>query len=311
MLTLALAMTALAASAPAPALWRSGAGTYTIKEVTLHLVDHSRSIRFPGHRRQARPVTTEVFYPIAASDPDTELGVSQPAATGAGESFPLVVFGHGFNVTPATYSALLHDWVRAGYVVAAPVFPLGNHDAPGGANEADLVNQPSDMSFVITELLRRTRRPRGVLSGRIDAREIAVAGQSDGGSTALAVAYNRYFADHRVRAAIILSGARIPGLGGYVLGASGPTVLAVQGTADPLNAPASTYHYFDQLRPPKFLLRLWGAGHLSPYTTDTTRRMIVTRVSIAFMDRYLKRLPEAAHEMAAAGNVRGVATLGG
>ena len=68
--------------------------------------------------------------------------------------FPLIVFGHGFAVTPAPYAALLRAWARAGYVVAAPVFPLGNANAPGGPNERDLVNQPRDMSFVITRIWR-------------------------------------------------------------------------------------------------------------------------------------------------------------
>ena len=151
----------------------------------------------------------------------------------------------------------------------------------------------------------------GVLSGLINPREIAVAGQSDGGSTTLAVAYNRHFADHRVRAAIILSGALIPGLGGYDLSAGGPPVLAVQGTADTSNAPTSTYRYVDLLRRPKFLLRPWSAGHLSPYTTNTPQPTVVTEVSIAFMDRYLKHLSGAARRMSSAANVRGVASLTG
>jgi hypothetical protein len=41
---------------------------------------------------------------------------------------------------PATYASLLLAWARAGYVVAAPVFPLTNASAPGGANESDLVS---------------------------------------------------------------------------------------------------------------------------------------------------------------------------
>jgi dienelactone hydrolase len=289
---LAIVLAAVPAQRTAPASWRSDASKFTVGEETLHLVDHSRSVRFPGHRRQARGIATEVLYP----------------GGGLTGRFPLVVFGHGFNVTPATYATLLHDWVRAGYVVAAPVFPLGNHNAPGGADEADLINQPRDMSFVITQLLRADAKATGVLSGLIDPRQIAVAGQSDGGSTALAVAYNRHFVDHRIRAAIILSGARIPGLDGYNF-AAGPPALAVQGTADPLNAPASTYHYFYLLRTPKFLLRLWGAGHLTPYTTNTAERTVVTRVSVAFMDRYLRHSPGAARRMSSGGNVRGVATL--
>ncbi len=60
-------------------------------------------------------------------------------------------------------------------------------------NENDIVNQPRDMSFVISQLLAASARPGGPLSGLIDPGEIAVAGQSDGGSTALAAAYDSAF----------------------------------------------------------------------------------------------------------------------
>ncbi len=238
---LALRLVAVALAMPVgrgdSATWARRATTFAVGELTIHFVDRSRSVLLPGRRRQPRPIVTEVLYPLGgtASHPD----VPKVSAALGRRRFPLVVFGHGFNVTPATYAILLRAWVRAGYVVAAPVFPLSNSGAPGGANEADLVNQPTDMSFVITQLLRASARATGVLSGLINAREVAVAGQSDGGSTALAVAYNRHFADHRLRAAIILSGARIPGLGGYDLSTGGPPVLAVQGTADTSNAPSS------------------------------------------------------------------------
>ena len=45
----------------------------------------------------------------------------------------------GSRLTPHVYAPLLDAWARAGYVVAAPVFPLGNANAPGGPNESDLV----------------------------------------------------------------------------------------------------------------------------------------------------------------------------
>ena len=44
-----------------------------------------------------------------------------PAAREFGP-FPLIVFGHGFDVTPSVYARLLQAWTRAGYVVASPVF---------------------------------------------------------------------------------------------------------------------------------------------------------------------------------------------
>jgi len=147
------------------------------------------------------------------------------------------------------------------------------------------------------------------LAGTIDPGKIAVAGQSDGGETALAVAYDRYYLDHRVRAAVILSGAEIPGAGGFTFPATSPPLLAVQGSADTINQPRFTNAFFALARRPKFLLRLLGAGHLPPYTGEQPQLSIVERVTIAFLDRYLRHQAGAAARMAAAGQVPGLARL--
>ena len=201
----------------------------------------------------------------------------------------MIVFGHGFGLTPAPYAALLESWTAAGNVVAAPVFPLENANAPGGPSESDLVNQPRDLSFVISSLLWFSTRHVGALAGRIDPLKIAVAGHSDGAETALATAYDSRYRDSRVRAAIILSGATLPGMAPFPRG--GPPLLATQGTADPINSPATTASYFRHARRPKFLLLLTGASHLPPYTNQQPQLQIVERVTIAFLDHYLKGAP--------------------
>jgi hypothetical protein len=175
-------------------------------------VDHSRLLHVPGVGFVSRKLVTLVRYPAAGSPTRVDV-VGAPPERAAGP-FPLLVFGHGFAVTPAVYAPLLRSWTRAGYIVAAPLFPLENANAPGGPNESDLVNQPRDMSFVVSRMLAASADSQSVLSRLINQRAIAVAGQSDGGETALAVAYDRSFLDRRVRAALILSGAEIPGVGG-------------------------------------------------------------------------------------------------
>ena len=218
-----------------------------------------------------RPLVTVVRYPTAES------------------SRPLIVFGHGFELTPANYAPLLRAWAAAGFVVAAPVFPLENANAPGGPNESDLVNQPRDMSVVIARLLALSAQAGDALSGRIDPSRVAVAGHSDGAETALAVAYDSRHRNRLIRAAIVLSGARLPGMGAFP--SNGPALLAVQGTADTTNSPATTAAYFSAARRPKFLLWLLGASHRTPYTTEEPQLGIVERATIAFLDHYLKNGP--------------------
>jgi fermentation-respiration switch protein FrsA (DUF1100 family) len=165
------------------------------------------------------------------------------------------------------------------------------------------------MRFVITRMLATSADPHAALAGTIDRSEIAVTGQSDGGETALAVTYDRYYLDPRVGAAMILSGAELPGVGGFTFPEPSPPLLAVQGTADTINQPHFTNAFFTAARRPKFLERLLGAGHLPPYTTEQPQLSIVERVTVAFLDRYLKHDPGAAARMSAAGQVAGLAHL--
>jgi fermentation-respiration switch protein FrsA (DUF1100 family) len=274
---------------------------------TIKFVDPSRTVRFPRHQPEPRTLVTVIRYPAAGPASRTDVP-GAPPARGAGP-FPLVIFGHGFAVTPRPYAPLLEAWARAGYVVAAPIFPLGNANAPGGPNESDIVNQPSDMSFVISRMLALNAKPTGLFSHQITGNEIAVSGQSDGGETALATAYDTQFIDRRVRAAVILSGAKIPGVGGFTFPAPSPPLLASQGTADTINRPGFTYAFFNLAPRPKFLLTLVGASHLAPYTTEQPQLTIVERVTIDFLNAYLTHARHALNAMAAAGNVPSLATL--
>jgi fermentation-respiration switch protein FrsA (DUF1100 family) len=100
----------------------------------------------------------------------------------------------------------------------------------------------------------------------------------------------------------------MPGRDSYLFAVGSPPLLAVQGTADTSNAPASTDRYFRLARPPKFLLHLLGAGHLRPYISQP-QLGIVERETIAFLDRYLKHRRGARRRMWTVGSVRGLAVL--
>ncbi|MGN6170945.1 MAG: alpha/beta hydrolase family protein [Solirubrobacteraceae bacterium] len=299
----------------ASASGRSGVGIssdrrgFGVGEIVVTYTDHSRQVTFPGHQPVPRRLVTVIRYPAAIGSSRRDV-LAAPPARSAGP-FPLVVFAEGYDITPAPYARLLQTWAQAGYVVAAPIFPRTNPAAPGGPDESDLVNQPTDMSFVITQMLRGDARRRGILSHLLNPHAVAVTGQSDGGSTALAAAYNEHYVDHRIDAAIILSGAMIPGVGGYTFPPPSPPLLAIQGTGDTVNAPVSTYHYLALAPEPKFLLSLLGAPHLGPYTKEEPQLGIVERTTTAFLDGYLKHETGALLRMHRVGNVPHLASLSG
>jgi dienelactone hydrolase len=291
------------ASSPA----KSAKAPFAVGLRVLRLVDRTRTVSLPDGTRRPRTLVTYVRYPALGKPGQTDLR-NAPVAS-AGGPFALIVFGHGFALTPAAYQRLLQSWARAGYVVAAPVFPLENANAPGGPDESDLTNQPADMSLVISRLLAASTAQSGPLASAIDPHEVAVAGHSDGGDTALATAYDPRYRDSRVAAAVVLSGAEMPGTPSFRFPPGGPPLLATQGTADTINPPSASYQFFEAAHRPKFLLRLLGAEHLGPYSNEYPQLGIVERVTTAFLDAYVKRIAAARARISAGGDVPRLASL--
>nr|WP_051115343.1 alpha/beta hydrolase [Actinoplanes globisporus] len=163
----------------------------------------------------------------------------------AGGTFPLILFSHGIEATPENYADLLTPWARAGFIVAAPKYP---HTAAGVAefNPIDLVNQPADAGYVITQLAKRGVGP------------IAAAGHSGGGITTLGLfAGNR---DARLRAGVILAGRQI--VQTPLTGASTP-LLFVHGKRDRTVAYADGHAVYDDVTWPKAFLTVTDGGHVS------------------------------------------------
>jgi dienelactone hydrolase len=220
---------------------------------------------------------TQIWHPLP-----------QPSSRPPSAGFPVLLFAPGFMQCADPYSHLLRAWASAGYVVVAVDFPRTDCHVGARAFEPDMINQPGDMSFVLTRILVLSSQPGNSFSGLLNAREVGAAGQSDGGDTVAALAANSCCADHRVKAVAVLSGAEWPPMPGRYFSGGAPPMLFAQGTADTINPPQTSRQLYrqdpDRL---KYYLDLLGANHLIPYFGTNPVERLVARVTLAFFDRFV------------------------
>lgn len=116
--------------------------------------------------------------------------------------YPLVVFSHGYALSPIVYSTLVEHYASRGYVVVAPE----HNEAFDGSTTGfwkELIDRPVDIRRTI-DYAKRLTRPGAPLAGLIDLDNIAVVGHSYGGYTALAAGGARFdFAAYKARCAAL------------------------------------------------------------------------------------------------------------
>jgi dienelactone hydrolase len=284
----------LAVGSPIEVTGPGGEGRYAVGYHEETLVDASRSTPANGAvpAQSSRTLQTFVFYPATGRPPRKGVGgpsVRRDASPEHhGGPFPLIVFAHGFGTDPnlSEYSALLEQWAAAGFVVAAPLFPLTRGDAPGGPDLADFANQPGDMAFVADQLVAQSKAASGLLSGLVNTHEIGAAGHSLGGVTTLGLVANSCCKDSQIKAAVVMSGDPITFP--TVDYTSAPPLLLVHGNADQAVPYVSSIDAFNGASGPKGLLTVVKGDHDSPVTPSEKAFPSVVRTTSDFFDRYLR-----------------------
>jgi predicted dienelactone hydrolase len=271
---------------------------YALGVVAVRLEDLSRGTPprgpVPGAPSRSLPVT--IYYPSAGSD-----GPERPNAPPLRQRFPLLVFAHGYAGAASLYTDLLREVASAGFVIAAPDFPVSGIARPGPARR-DPVEQAADVSFVISTLQNPSTAPP--LLGPLGlGTKVGVFGQSDGGVTTAGVAYNDAYADDRIGAAAILTGAQSFFPDPWFRRAT-PPFLAVHGDRDETNPFRASERLYAGAHSPKWLVRVIDGSHLEPFTSDASRPYVSALVA-DFFAAYLAGDTEAAARLALRSNVDG------
>lgn len=289
------------ASAPTSALSTSNVPAATITPqhdvgvMTETFVDRSRPtpahLGVPGS--PARTLKTTIWYPAQGTPSSTPIAAAPADRTGG--PYPLIVFAHGLSATPQFYEALLTRWAAAGFVIAAPLFPLTHAGTPGGLDQDDQINQPADVRFVITSMLAISTAKASALKGVLSPTEIGVSGQSDGAVTVLAF-LNSCCTDARVKAVEVISGDPEAYPNGKYRSSGNPATLIAHGTLDPLLPFNQMASFYNTLSDPKAFLSMVGADHTS-YLTPGKWFDSLFLSTVDFWHTYLQRSPAATAQL--------------
>jgi dienelactone hydrolase len=228
-------------------------------------------------------MATTVLYPASGPPGSAPTPNAPPAA--AGRPYPLLVFAHGFDATPAMYASLLSQWASAGFVVVAPTIPLLNADAPGRASHVDYgVPNITDLDFALSEALRRSATPGDPIAGLADPNRIAVAGHSDGEVLTYGLAFEGCCHDPRVKAVIPMAGNLANAEAAP--NATGVPVLHIMNDHDQYDSYAASIAWDRQNLPtPRYLLTLVSEVHVPAYTDPRDPHFdLVVQATLDFLD---------------------------
>src|SRR4051794_9612161 len=271
--------------------------SYAVGTRSLTFVDSSRTTSPNGAFGGAptRTLPTKFWYP--AEGPSGGVAAADAPPDAAQGPYPLVLFAHGYDVTPDFYAPLLERWAAAGYVVAAPVFPILS-GSDGGASHVDYEKTFEDARFVISQVLALgAGEPLG---GLVDPARIAAAGHSDGEVISFGVGFLACCRDQRVKAVISMAGDLANANNPSVRDTGTPIlhIMELHDEYDPY--PHSIQWDRDNLTAPRWMVSL-DSSHVPPYTRPGDPAFeLVGRITIAYLDGTLKGHPERLGDVTAA-----------
>jgi len=271
-----------------------------------------------GATMTGRRLISEIRYP---SSTRTAGEIKDAPALYRATPYPVIIFAEGYRAKPDLYAKLLDAWVREGYVVVSPEFPDTTFpktdpaiDAgyPHGNPEDDLVNEPGDIAFVLSQIARFSLQQRSIFYNLVNLNEVILAGQSDGAALVDAYAFDMRYALNRVpiRAVAVFAGYEISADSAQYRepGSGAIPALIVQSAADTCNEPQLSVQMYDHITGEKFFLRINGATHLGPFVgTDQLAFDAVRNMTLRFFARALSPTSISKAAVLKAGRLSGIA----
>lgn len=249
-----------------------------------------RSLTFTDPLRNNRPVPVEVYYPATAQ------GLNMPVASGV---FPVVVFGHGYQMTYEAYLYFRDALVPQGYVLVYPktessLFP--SHQEFG-----------NDLAFLVLRMQTEGASAGSPFFGHIDSTS-AVMGHSMGGGASFLACRNNVVPTVMVTwAAAETNPSAITAAGQITI----PS-LVLAADKDCVTPPATNQlpMYQALASACKFYVNIKGGGHCyfadpnticqlgeigcPPFTINREQQhAVVLDFTIPYLDHYLKGIPGA------------------
>ncbi len=117
-------------------------------------------------------------------------------------SHPLVIYSHGSFGQADNAMYLVHALVHAGFIVAAPDYPLSSraaYTAIKAPDASDVINQTRDIHYIIDRLLADP-----ALCVQIDSGAIATIGHSLGAVTSYFTSFGNCTRDPRIKATVLM-----------------------------------------------------------------------------------------------------------
>lgn len=271
-----------------------------------------------GTTLPGRRLFSEIRYPSSAR---TAGEIKNAPALYRTTPYPVIIFAEGYRARPDLYAKLLDAWVHKGYVVVSPEFPdttypkpdpAINAGYPHGNPEDDLVNEPGDIAFVLSQIAHFSLRQTSIFHSLVNLNEVILAGQSDGAALVDAYAFDMKYALNRVpiRAVAVFAGYEISvDAAEYKQPDSGAIpALIVQSAADTCNAPQLSVQMYNDTSGEKFFLRINGATHLGPFDgTDQLAFDAVRNMTLRFFAHALSPRSISAAAVLKAGRLSDIA----